>query len=299
MFTSYRHRFLHAFTLAVAILFAQSANASFHLWQIAEIYSSADGTVQYIELTTSASGQQFVGGHQVTASQNGTTHSFTLPANLPGDSSNHKFLIGTQGFASLGVVAPDYVVPNGFLFQPNGSVDFAGVDVVTYDALPSNGVSALDRAGNIVVNAPTNFGGATDTLSLATATPVFTGGPYDGIYQWDAGYYLSVHQDGSRIIATIYGNYGSGGVNLGGLAVNVLDLFELLDGQIVGSNATISGARIFRACKVSYGLVFNSDSTLTVRLTSVSNSLGISVANINCATQFNAVGSVWTIPRIF
>lgn len=90
MFPSYWHRILHAFTLAAAILFAQSANATFHLWQIAEIYSNADGTVQYIELTTSASGQQFVGGHQVTASQNGASRSFTLPTNLPGDTSNHN-----------------------------------------------------------------------------------------------------------------------------------------------------------------------------------------------------------------
>jgi len=171
MFTSYRRRFLHAFTLAAAILFAQSADASFHLWQITEIFSNADGTMQYIELTTSASGQNFLSGHQVTASQAGATHSFTLPTNLPGDTTNHKFLIGTQGFASLGSVTPDYVVPNGFLFQPNGSVDFAGVDVVTYNALPTNGVSALDRAGNIVVNAPTNFGGDTGTIGAPQTPP--------------------------------------------------------------------------------------------------------------------------------
>ena len=171
MFASSYRRILHIVTWVVAILFGQSAYASFHLWEIAEIYSNASGKVQYIELTTSASGQQFVAGHEISALQDGTTHLFSIPADLPGDSRNHKFLIATQGFASLGIVAPDYVVPDGFLFQPNGSVNFAGVDVMTYGNLPSNGVSAMDRAGNIVVNAPTNFAGATSTIGTPQVLP--------------------------------------------------------------------------------------------------------------------------------
>jgi len=164
------HRMLRILACAVAVFFTQSAIASFHLWQIAEIYSNANGTVQYIELTTSASGQQFVSGHQVTASQNGVVRSFTIPFDLPSDSSNHKFLISTQGFANLGIVTPDYVVPDGFLFRPNGSVNFADVDLLTYSTLPSNGVSALDRAGNIVVNAPTNFAGATGSIGVPASS---------------------------------------------------------------------------------------------------------------------------------
>jgi hypothetical protein len=33
------------------------------LWQLNEIYSNADGTVQFIELITGASRQQFLTGH--------------------------------------------------------------------------------------------------------------------------------------------------------------------------------------------------------------------------------------------
>lgn len=373
MFTSSYRRILQLFTCAVVTLFAQSASASFHLWQIAEIYSNANGTVQYVELTTSASGQQFVTGHQVTASQNGAAHSFTIPDDLPGDSSNHKFLIGTQGFANLGIVTPDYVVPNGFLFQPNGNVDFAGVDVVTYSALPSNGVgSALNRAGNTVVNAPTNFAGATGTIGAPQAAPqctlsaipamisagasstltpncspvatsfewgggtcagttsstcavtpsatttysvigisaggasavasatVFAGGPYDGIYQWDAGYYLSVHQiGGGTLIGTIYWVYTGNSVPIGSRAVSEVDTFDLFHGQIVGSSATMTGTRFYRGCSPSYDFTFNSDSSLTVRLNSISNSPGVSTADIDCAARYNPVGSVWTILRIY
>jgi len=39
------------------------AQAIFHLWAIDEIYSSADGRVQYIELRALTGGQQFLGGH--------------------------------------------------------------------------------------------------------------------------------------------------------------------------------------------------------------------------------------------
>ncbi len=372
MFISSYRRILHIITWAVVTLFGQSASASFHLWQIAEMYSNANGTVQYVELTTFASGQQFVSGHQVTASQNGAAHSFIIPADLPGDSSNRKFLIGTQGFANLGIVTPDYVVTNGFLFQPNGSVNFAGVDVVTYNALPSDGVSALDRAGNAVVNAPTNFAGATGTIgapqaapqctlsanpamisagasstltancspvatsfewgagtcagttsSTCTVTPsttttysvigigasvasavasatVFAGGPYDGIYQWDAGYYLSVHQiGGGTLIGTIYWVYTGNSVPIGSRAVSEVDTFDLFHGQIVGSSATMTGTRFYRGCSPSYDFTFNSDSSLTVRFNSVINSPGVSTADVDCAARYNPVGSVWTIPRIY
>src|SRR5690242_10623643 len=124
--------------LAIALLLAAApaAQASFHLWQIDEIYSNADGSVQFIELSTAFGGEQFVAGHAITATQGALTHTFTLPANLPSDSTNKKFLIATTGFAALGIVTPDYVVPNGFLFVPNGSVNWAGVDTVTYGALP-------------------------------------------------------------------------------------------------------------------------------------------------------------------
>lgn len=372
MFTSCWHRTLRAFTLAAAMLFAHSANATFHLWQIDEIYSNANGTVQYVELSTSASGQQFVGGFQLIASQAGSTHSFTFPFDLPGDSRNRKFLIGTQGFADLGIVTPDYVVANGFLFQPNGGIDFAGVDFMTYNALPSNGVSAMNRFGNIVVNTPTNFAGATGTIgapqappqctlsaspavisagasstlfancspaatffewsggtcagtsgstctvapsatttysvigfsaggisTVATAT-VFTGAPYDGIYQWDPDYYLSVHQIGGGIlIGTIYWVYTSNSVPIGTRTISEVDTFDLLNGPIVGSSATMSGTRFYRACTLSYDFNFNSDASLTVRLNSVSNTFGVSTANVNCAARYNAVGTVRTIPRIY
>ena len=43
--------------------YAGMAHAAFHLWKIDEIYSNADGSVQFIELKALSGGQQFLAGH--------------------------------------------------------------------------------------------------------------------------------------------------------------------------------------------------------------------------------------------
>ena len=171
----YAIRWLCAIALLVS---AGSARAVFHLWQLNEFYSNADGSVQYIELRALAGGQQFLAGHSITSSQGATTQIYTFPADLPGDTTGRTFLIGTTGFAALGLVMPDYIVPNGFLFTTNGSVNFAGVDSSSWAALPVDGVTSIDRFGATGVNSPQNFAGASGSVAPApspactlTATP--------------------------------------------------------------------------------------------------------------------------------
>ena len=94
---------------------------------------------------------------------------YTFNKNLPGGTTGYygmpsptafaRVLIATQGFAQLGLVTPDYVIPNGFLPLTNGTINYAGVDQVSYAALPTDGVSAINRSGMIVPNLATNFGG--------------------------------------------------------------------------------------------------------------------------------------------
>lgn len=145
--------------------------------------------------------------------------------------------------------------------------------------------------------------GLTLFLGLAGATVVSVPGapgPYDGIYQWDAGYYLSVHQiGGGTLIGTIYWVYTGNSVPIGARTISEIDTFDLFHGQIVGSSATMTGARFYRGCTPTYEFTFNSDSSLTVRLNSMVNSPGVSVASVNCAARYNSVGSAWTIPKIY
>ena len=147
------------------LLLSLSAQANFHLFTISEIFSNADATVQFVELTTAFAGQQSLAGHTLTATSGSTTRTFTFPTNLPGDTLGKRFLVGTQGFAALGLVTPDYIVPDGFLFVPGGTVDFAGVDIWTYGSLPSDGNLSLNRNGTTSPNSPTNFAGVTGQIT--------------------------------------------------------------------------------------------------------------------------------------
>ncbi len=197
-------------------LFSAQAQASFHLWRIDQIYSDAGGTVQFIEMSTTAGNstgdgsQQFLAGHAITSSS-GTNpvNTFIFPTDLPGDTSPvppatvRHFLIATQGFAALGVVTPDYVVPNGFLYAPSGTINYAGVDIVSYQALPTDGMHSIDRNGNVMVNSATNFAGQTG--SVQSAPPVAAN--YEGLW-WaspagsESGWGINFAHQGDIIFAT-------------------------------------------------------------------------------------------------
>lgn len=148
--------------------------ATFHTFQIVEIYSNADGTVQYVVLQEVAnfSGQEFLGGLQFTSSTMGAVKSFTFPSNLlSSDTAGRHALIATQGFAALGLVTPDYIIPNGFIPLANGTLNYAGVDQVSYTTLPSDGANAVDRSGMVIPNMATNFAGRSGSVTAAAPPP--------------------------------------------------------------------------------------------------------------------------------
>jgi len=133
---------LRAVMVLLATLLSAPVSASFHTFQLNEFYSNADGSIQYVELKESfgANGQQFLAGRTISSAQGGTTHTFVFPADLPSAiTANTSVLIATPGFAALGIVTPDYIVPAGFLFIGGGTVDYAGVDSVAFAALPTGG----------------------------------------------------------------------------------------------------------------------------------------------------------------
>jgi Ca2+-binding RTX toxin-like protein len=146
---------------------------SFHQYRINELYGDASGTVQFIELSVgNFNGESQWSGVTISSTRNGVTHSFTFPSNLPSSATaNTTVLIATQGFAALGVVTPNYIVPDGFLFAAGGTLNFGGADTVAYGALPSDGVHSLNRNGTSATATPKNFAGATGSLP-APLTPL-------------------------------------------------------------------------------------------------------------------------------
>src|SRR5258706_3074976 len=153
-------RVLLGFAIALAALPAQAA---FHLWTIREIYTDGSGLYQFLEFFTSQSSQQFVGGQQIqVVNVEGTqTHTFTIPSNLPGDTFNHAFLIGTAGLQAAGAPAPDFIIPNNFLFSAGGAINFFGANVGPYSALPTDGVQSRTWGDGHAPNTPPNFPGQT------------------------------------------------------------------------------------------------------------------------------------------
>jgi hypothetical protein len=176
-------RLLAAALAAISIALLPPAQAVFHTFVVEQLYSNADGSVQFVVLHENSgfNGQDLFAGHALRASGPGGLRTFTFPTNLPSSSTAGKrVLIATSGFAALGLVTPNYVIPNGFLPLTGGTVDFAGVDQLSYAALPTDGVNAFYRSG-IAPNLATNFAGQSASVS-APPPPVLS---FQGIW-WGA-----------------------------------------------------------------------------------------------------------------
>jgi hypothetical protein len=176
------HRIFNWLLACSLALVANGAMAEFHTFQIDQIFSNADGTIQFVVLHEIAglNGENFLGGHTFTSTQGGTMQTYTFADNLPGGSMGYygstpsptafaHVLISTQGFADLGLITPDYVIPNGFLPLMNGTLNYAGVDQVSYAALPTDGVSAINRSGMVIPNLAMNFNRQSASVSAAAA----------------------------------------------------------------------------------------------------------------------------------
>ena len=162
------------FCILFGLFFVCEAQATFHTWRLNEIYSSADGSVQFIELHESLgfNGENLLASHFIQCVSGTLTNTFIFPTNLLSSATANKtFVIGTANLAAIpGGVVPDYVLTNTvpFLFPGAGTINYAGVDSVTYTNLPSDGSASLVRSGSAMVfsanNSPVNFEGGSNSI---------------------------------------------------------------------------------------------------------------------------------------
>jgi len=173
-------------TLLVLFLAASNAQAAFHLWDITEVYSNADGSVQFVEFFTNINSQDELFNHDVTSTTAGNT--FTIPHDLGtadpignpngggnNATANQHFLIATPGFAALpGAPTPDYVFDAANFFDVVAeTVTLVSADSMSFTSgeLPTDGINSLneDFGGanrTTAVNSPTNFAGDTGSINL-------------------------------------------------------------------------------------------------------------------------------------
>jgi hypothetical protein len=128
---------------------ASVASAAFHLFRIEQIYSNADGTVQFVVLheTTFSNSEHQWSTQSLISSGPGPQKTYVFPDNLPSpQTSNRRVLVATEGFAALSLVTR--TISSRWLSadsQRNGQ--FRGVSQVTYTRLPTDGTNAMNATG--------------------------------------------------------------------------------------------------------------------------------------------------------
>ena len=166
---------LHWVAALFLLLAAGTASATFHTYRIQEIYSNADATIQFVVLKEGddSDGEDLWKGQRMTVTRSsGNGAQLVFPNNLPSPRTASTYvLVATPAFAALKIITPDYVMPSGFLPTVGGLLDFAGVDLVAFDSLPTDGVNAWYRDGTRAANLARNFAGESASVAVAGPTP--------------------------------------------------------------------------------------------------------------------------------
>lgn len=153
--------------LATSLLFsALPAAASFHTWDISEIYSNSDGSVQFIELVNGNNNNQdeFNG---ITLKSNGATYTFSGALSVGNATANLRLVVATASFQALAGITPDYAnLPANFFTAAGDTINFGnGTDTVSFTNLPTNGNDSFNYTGvngsglTTATNTPTNLAG--------------------------------------------------------------------------------------------------------------------------------------------
>ena len=162
------------FAFAIVASAAPAAMAGSHSWDIVEIFSNADGSIQFIELmeTNNLPSEVNVGGLQVTSQSTG--NAYTFPGNLTPPTTAKHLLLATADFAALpGAPTPDYIIQDGF-FNPNGdTLRYHNYDtfVFGHDVLPIDCINSLYGDGTTGVNTPENYAFEKGTVDACPPCP--------------------------------------------------------------------------------------------------------------------------------
>jgi len=167
--------------------------AASHLWRFNEIYSNADGTIQFIEMKEccGATSEWALNGKWILAVN--ANNQFNFDENLTGDTAFKHLLLATAGFAALpGVPEPDFIMPDGFLPFEGDTLEYWLYGPATWSyadgQLPLDGTLSLNVDYTVGVNSPTNYAGETGTVVLPCDGDANGDGTVDPL---DSGYVLA------------------------------------------------------------------------------------------------------------
>ena len=167
---------------------AANASAQNYTWRFEQIYSNADGNIQFVvvyDQSGNTNNQDVLVGIELQSVHNSAEHAhdpgyvsaYDFPNNLPSNqTAGRRFLIGTQAFASLNLIKPDFIVEDQFIPQLQGSIELLkgrnSIDLALNYPLPNDGVNGLYRdAPNVRSNLATNFAGQTASVPAGAKPP--------------------------------------------------------------------------------------------------------------------------------
>ena len=265
-------------SLSILMFVASAALANFHLFQIEQLFSNADGTVQFVVMHefTGTNGENLWGGMPLISTHAGVNKTFIFPNNLSSTTTaGRRVLIATQGFAALGIVTPDFVVPNGFLPTNGGTLNYAGFDTVNFDPLPTDGVTAIKINRNpttaqMIPNLATNFAG--QSASVTAVGPPAAIIPVAGVW-WnpnESGSGFGLDYQNGTLLVEVY-SFLPGGASQWYLAVGPVTnngftatLDKYVGGQCVSCAYSGEGTKVGNDGTVT--ITFTSPTTATADL---------------------------------
>ncbi len=156
--------------VATFLLLANPAIAGIHTWDVREVFSNADGTIQFVELLDvgTTGGETGVGNGSITT--NLGTISWSNGAVAP-PTNGRSYLVATPAFAALpDAPTPDVVVDPADvpIFDPNGdTVSFGSFDSMSFGPVPTDGIDSLDDVSGIGPNTPTNYSGVSGSVDAS------------------------------------------------------------------------------------------------------------------------------------
>ena len=153
------------------VLFPEPVLAKAHLWKFTEVFSNADGSVQFIEMFVfdpAGTAETQLMGHLLRSN----TQTYVFPNDLPDQNTFHTWiLIATPAFATLpGAPAPDYVIPPNFFDPAGDQLRYrTTLDILSLPAgaFPVDGITSYLRDGSTAVNSPQNFAGGEGSIDVS------------------------------------------------------------------------------------------------------------------------------------
>ena len=180
------HLWMIGILVTSTLVWNQTARADSHQWRFNELYSNANGTVQFIEMKECCgfTSEWNIAPKWILAVN--ANHQYTFTSDLTGDTANKYLLLATQGFADLeGLPTPDAIIPDGFLPIGGDVLEYWLYGTIIrrlYGPLPLDGISALQIGGygpdnqggtpddvtTVGVNSPTNYAGESGSITPAS-----------------------------------------------------------------------------------------------------------------------------------